>query len=299
MCTKLYNTQRKGVHRNMQEMIASLAAVVITIGSVLGGAGEAPDTKPQPTAAVYSNLYDQPTQKAVADQLMEKGVSKEQADTLVSWIEDYNSRVKAPGLPEGFVPMQGNTVEYSSVPPKEQPDGTFLSEANCRLTAFLLMRNMVETNAKNDVQDTYLLFDLEAIDGEKQFAMKAADRANYVTLFSWVKVAGEKTLEGHVSRIQKAWQERAIGIKEGAGLSLIEIYLHEPFEDVRFVGHTGVLMDTGDGLLFVEKYGPTAPFQATKLVDRQALKAYLLARPDLYGDGTELAPIVMENGKVI
>ena len=72
-----------------------------------------------------------------------------------------------------------------------------------------------------------------------------------------------------------------------------------PLDGVRFVGHTGVLMETEDGLLFVEKYGPAGPFQATKFESRNALEHYLLARPDLYGDETELPPIVLENGKMM
>ena len=58
-------------------------------------------------------------------------------------------------------------------------------------------------------------------------------------------------------------------------MSLIEVYLHSPFDGVRFVGHTGVLMETEDGLLFVEKYGPAGPFQATKFESRNALEHYL------------------------
>ena len=56
---------------------------------------------------------------------------------------------------------------------------------------------------------------------------------------------------------------------------------------------------TKDGLLFVEKYSAMDPFQATYFKDRAELKEYLLARPDLYGDKTELAPIIMENGNVM
>ena len=74
------------------------------------------------------------------------------------------------------------------------------------------------------------------------------------------------------------------------------MYLHSTFDDVRFVGHTGILVETENGLLFVEKFGPNAPFQATKFQSREELATYLLARPDLYGDQTELPPIVMENG---
>lgn len=58
-------------------------------------------------------------------------------------------------------------------------------------------------------------------------------------------------------------------------------------------------MDTNDGLLFVEKYGPDTPFQATKFHNREELKKYLLARPDLYGEKDEVAPIITENNKVI
>ena len=77
------------------------------------------------------------------------------------------------------------------------------------------------------------------------------------------------------------------------------MYLHVPEDQARFVGHTGVLVETKEGLLFVEKYSALAPFQATYFKDRAELKTYLLERPDLYGDGSELDPIVMENGGVM
>lgn len=109
---------------------------------------------------------------------------------------------------------------------------------------------------------------------------------------------GTKTLEEHEEKIQEAWKERNIQIR-GDKLSLVCVYLHAPEDQARFVGHTGVLAETEEGLLFVEKYSSLAPFQATYFKDRAALKDYLLARPDLYGDETELAPIVTENGTVM
>ena len=93
-------------------------------------------------------------------------------------------------------------------------------------------------------------------------------------------------------------EKRAVEIT-GDKLSLICVYLHSPEDKVRFVGHTGILAETKNGLLFVEKYGPMAPFQATRFQSRDELKEYLLARKDLYGDATELAPIVTENGEVM
>ena len=129
--------------------------------------------------------------------------------------------------------------------------------------------------------------------------MSEEDRTNFAALFNWVPLEGADSEEAHLEKIRQAWQDREIRINAAEGVSLITVYLHSSFDDARFVGHTGVLLEEEDGLLFVEKYGPAAPFQATRFEDRAQLKAYLLARPDLYGEEEELAPIVLENGAVM
>ena len=102
---------------------------------------------------------------------------------------------------------------------------------------------------------------------------------------------GAANQEEHLARIEEAWSERGIQVDSAKGMSLIEVYLHSPFDGVRFVGHTGVLMETEDGLLFVERsMARLVLFQATKFESRNALEHYLLARPDLYGDETEAPP---------
>ncbi len=146
--------------------------------------------------------------------------------------------------------------------------------------------------------DTILMFDIEAIDTYEPFRLEEAARSNFISLFNWVPVKETSTLEEHIQKIQEAWKGREIQIA-GKGVSLISVYVHNPFDEVRFVGHTGVLVETGDGLLFVEKYGPALPLQASKFQNREQLKKYLLSRPDLYGDETELEPIVMENDTVL
>ena len=142
------------------------------------------------------------------------------------------------------------------------------------------------------------MFDIDAIDTMPEYRLTKEERADFLTLFNQVSVEGTSTLEENEKKIQEAWKERDIQIS-GDKLSLISVYLHAPEDQARFVGHTGVLADTKEGLLFVEKYSAMDPFQATYFKDRAELKDYLLARPDLYGDKTELAPIIMENGNVM
>ena len=81
-------------------------------------------------------------------------------------------------------------------------------------------------------------------------------------------------------------------------VSLICVYLHAPEDQARFVGHAGCWRNRERACCF-EKYNISLPFQATYFRDREELKQYLLSRGDLYGDETELAPIVTENEKIL
>ncbi len=246
----------------------------------------------------HAYLVDTKTQKEIKSLLEKHGVTTEQSDILISWANDYNSRITSKPLKEGFI--SGQEVDYNTIfiENKEAEDGYIYPEANCRLTSYLLMKNMIETNKKQISDDTFLVFDIEAIDSYEPFYMNKDERDNFITLFNWVPMEDAKTLEEHKEKIKNAWKDRDIKIN-GNDISLITVYLHSTFDDVRFVGHTGVLIEEKNELIFIEKYGPIYPFKTTKFKDRDDLKEYLLSRPDLYGDETELEPIVMENDKVI
>lgn len=298
-----------------------IIAVCLTAVLLFAGCSKAPEQADMETKQeiVYSNLADEASQKEVAALLTEHGISKEQAEVFMDWVTDFNGRVSEGKLAGGFQPMEETGVSYDTLNvdyktideaktmPEEEQAGTaedlmvseeIAPEANCRLTSYLLMQPWIQTNGKQLEHDTILMFDIEAIDTYAPFHMEEADRSNFISLFNWIPLEGADTLEAHIAKIQQAWKEREIQIT-GDGISLINVYLHNSFDDTRFVGHTGVLLESADGLLFVEKYGPAYPFQATKFQNREQLKTYLLARPDLYGDETELKPIVMENGMVI
>lgn len=267
---------------------------------LLAGCGKAPDApSPDPEGILYSNLADPASQKRVTQLLEAHGVPAEQTGQLMAWAEDFNGRVEDP-LPEGFQPMGESGPDYTKVllPYREEEHGEPIPEANCRLTSFLLMKHNVTTNGTYPEGDFYLLFDVEAIDQYEPFHLSQEELRTYRSLFTWVPLQGAATLEDHISAIQTAWKERDIHIS-GEGISLVNVYLHAPMDEVRFVGHTGVLMDTEEGLFFVEKYGPIFPFQVTKFQNREELVTYLLSRPDLYGDETELPPIVMENDRLL
>ena len=244
---------------------------------------------------MYSNMQDTKSREEVFSELKKHNVSDNQINKLNEWMDDFNSYVKDGLLSNGFKKMDGDLVDYSTLELKDMPS----YYVNCRLTSFMIMKNALTTNCKPDDSDTYLMLDLDAIDTDKPISMTEQEKLNYTTLFNWIPLDDAKTLEQHEEKIETALKDRDIKIDESKGLSIINIYVHSTFDNVRFVGHTGVLMDTDNGLLFVEKYGPDTPFQATKFHNREELKKYLLARPDLYGEKDEVAPIITENNKVI
>ncbi len=284
----------------MKRIALLLTLTLFCVGCSNNQIEQPPHSSVDEQGAMYSNLVDESSQKEVADLLKSRGVTKEQTDTLLSWVDDFNSRVTSGQLPEGFRVMENHGVSYAGLIAawKESESGEVLPEANCRLTSYLLMKHLIQTNGKKEDQDTFLMFDIEAIDTYEPFYLSKEERRNFISLFSWVPVNETSTVEEHIANIQTAWKDREIQIN-GEGISLVTVYLHSSFDEVRFVGHTGVLLEGEDGLLFVEKYGPIYPFQATKFSDREELKQYLLGRADLYGDETELEPIVMENDQLI
>ena len=244
---------------------------------------------------MYSNMQDTKSREEVFSELKKHNVSDNQINKLIEWMDDFNSYVKDGQLSNGFKKMDGDLVDYSTLELKDMPS----YYVNCRLTSFMIIKNALTTNCKPDNSDTYLMLDLDAIDTDKQISMTNQEKLNYTTLFNWIPLDDAKTLDQHKEKIETALKDRDIKIDESKGLSIINIYVHSTFDNVRFVGHTGVLMDTDNGLLFVEKYGPDTPFQATKFHNREELKKYLLAKPDLYGEKDEVAPIITENNKVI
>ncbi|MGO0807504.1 DUF4300 family protein, partial [Clostridioides difficile] len=41
-----------------------------------------------------------------------------------------------------------------------------------------------------------------------------------------------------------------------------------------FIGHTGICIKTKNGILFLEKYGVTSPYQVTKFKNKEDVKNY-------------------------
>ena len=245
----------------------------------------------QKTNIRYSNQINHAVYEAFQDC---KDIEK-----VRNWSNEFNSIALDYSFPQGFVSMPREGVDYDSLlMDTKQEAYSYLQWLNCRLTAFTLLKDKIHTNNAGTSTDTWLMFDLEAIDTVSEYAFLKRDQKKFETVFNNVSVHGNDTVKEQAQTIQQAWNDRGIKIHSNH-LSLITVWVHSPEDQVRFVGHTGVLAHTKEGLLFLEKYSSMAPFQATYFQNRSELKKYLLSRKDLYGDSKELKPIVMENKIIV
>lgn len=170
------------------------------------------------------------------------------------------------------------------------------SDADCRMTAFLLLEGLISAReAEEDYAGSYLMFDLEAIDTAERYESLRGRRALFTTLF------GDKPVpEGEAPEavFEKVWRERGISLSL-PGVKLLSLVIMDPAERTVFVGHTGLLAEREEGLLFVEKIAFEQPYQATKASGLQDLLALLAQRPEYFGGPDEPGPFVYLNGNYI
>lgn len=198
--------------------------------------------------AVYTNLGDDKTQEEIQNLLLEAGVEQKTNDEFITWVKDYNSSVTSQALPvAGYKNLGKDPLDYSEFMVKEQfrEDGTMVSGMNCRLTSYLLFNQFMETKQKLTDNDPYLMFDVECIEKNKRF--ENFEKEKFVTIFEPIVVKAESSLQEQEDAIQAAWKERGITIQDNEKISLITMYLHDNYENKRFVGHTGVMLNLKDG----------------------------------------------------
>ncbi|WP_195986020.1 DUF4300 family protein [Clostridium sp. D33t1_170424_F3] len=242
----------------------------------------------------YSNLKDDASKVEVRQFLESAGINTGYVDSLFAAVDDYNTLDASLSQNIGFVEASLQDPEYSGI---EWPGDRDYYDANCRVTAFALMRDLI-TAVQPQTADSFAAYDQEIIGQNPWYQLNDAEQGNFFALIDAVAV--EPTTDFNVVRegFLKEWQTRGITFSSGP-VSLISVIVHSELDNIAFIGHCGVLVDNGTQLLFLEKYGPAQPYQATLLKDRGELKTYLMSRfQNFYTEGVSAKPFLLENDSV-
>ncbi|MEG0855354.1 MAG: DUF4300 family protein [Terrisporobacter sp.] len=253
----------------------------------------------------YSNLIDNPTQDQVRDILIDNKIDKEDADYFIKLVKDYNDKSHINKLgtsKEGFTSIKTQQVQYDEGSLGEIWDYNKLNymDFNCRLTSFTLFKDFIKSEEKFKGDDINLMFDIDAIENNPISKFTKEETNKFINLYASISVENSQDVEKHAQSIIKEWEKRKISFVDNSKISMINVFLHAPEDENVFVGHTGILIKTKEGLLFIEKYGPSLPYQVSKFKDKEELKTYLMDRLDVNtADNEASKPIIMENDKNI
>ena len=94
------------------------------------------------------------------------------------------------------------------------------------------------------------------------------------------------------------WEDYGISIDNG-NVSLISVVMHDEYDDLLFVGHTGVLINLDDKYLFIEKLAFEMPYQITVIKSPQDLKELFSKRANYFSFEGANGPYVYQNDKLI
>lgn len=274
---------------NKVKIIAVFLVFAMTLGACKG-TKTAENTKIP--AATY--MGGDNTLAEVRKELSAAGVSH--VDTFEEWVSDFaDTAGKEAKLEDNWSAPEKLNADISKCMDGWEDYHDF-SDADCRMTAFLLLDGLLKADStEENYQGTYLMFDTEAIDSVERYALLREHKDMFTTLF------GEKSIvdEAHPeTTFSDSWKQYGYQI-DNDKISLVSVVIQDPYEKVVFVGHTGILIKCEDYYLFVEKIAFEQPYQVTKVNSMDELLTMLSARPEYFGEEGEAGPFVYNNGEYV
>ncbi|NCB93996.1 MAG: DUF4300 family protein [Clostridia bacterium] len=230
-------------------------------------------------------------------------MDQESADRFIEITKQFSDTLgEMKGAAEGFT-----TIEDASKPfyDNEYIGMTFdeklgFDDQNCRLTAYSLSHGLYTVSEDNSfVYDDSLYGDLEILKLNKNLKFSDEDLDKYKVLFSDVPTEESADTSVHAQNVAEVWEERGITFDTDAKAQLITIMLNDPERKTIYAGHAGVLFETEEGYLLIEKLSQYTPFVAAKFTDLESLNAYLLSEVSGFGQEGASDPFVMRNDALL
>ena len=281
--------RRNSSIKNKVKSIAVLLVFAMILSACKG-------TKPAENTKIPAATYmgGDNTLAEVKKELDAAGVSH--VDTFEEWVSDFaNTAGKKAKLEDTWSEPDKLNADISKCMDGWEDNHDF-SDADCRMTAFLLLDGLLKADStEENYQGTYLMFDTEAIDSVERYALLRENKDMFTTLFGEKSIVDETHPE---TTFSDAWNHYGYRI-DSDQISLISVVIQDPYENVVFVGHTGILIKCDGYDLFVEKIAFEQPYQVTKVNSMDELLTMLSARPEYFGEEGEAGPFVYNNGEYV
>ena len=277
--------------QNKTQTAIKLSAVIMVISMMLSACEETVQKQKMPVATYMGGNN---TITEVCEELSRAGASH--VDTFQEWAADFaDSAGKSAELEDVWSNPEKMKADIGKCMDGWEQNHDY-SDADCRMTAFLLLDGILHAESTEDnYEGTYLMFDTEAIDNADRYEIIKENKDMFTTLYGEKSVTDDKHPE---TTFSDSWKQYGFQI-DSDRISLFSIVIYDQYSDVIFVGHTGILIKYNDYYLFVEKIAFEQPYQATKVHTMDELLNILSLRPEYFGEEGEAGPYVYNNGEYI
>lgn len=277
--------------QNKIKITMRLSAAMVFLSMLLCACTEASRNQEMP-AATYMGGKD--TIAGICEELESAGASH--VDTFREWTTDFaDTAGKNAGLEDSWSDPGKMKADIGKCMDGWEQNHDY-SDADCRMTAFLLLDGVLRAEStEGSYEGTYLMFDTEAIDNVDRYESIKENKNMFTTLYGEKNVTDGSRPENTFS---DSWKHYGFQV-DSDRLSLLSIVIYDPYSDVVFVGHTGVLIKYSDYYLFIEKIAFEQPYQATKVHNMDELLDIMSLRPEYFGEEGEAGPFVYCNGEYL
>lgn len=252
---------------------------------------------------VYSNLIDEGTQTEINQLLKNVRLNENDVDRFINNVQDYNEIMgELSTSKQGFMSIQAWQVPYDMTVTQEKWDmysNSNYMDYNCRLTSFLLYKNYIHSTGTFNGDDNDLYMDINTIDHNPMVEYDAVEKEKFINFFAGISVSDTTDSHQLAEEITQEWKHRGISFINSPHVSMINIFLHQSSANEVFIEHSGILVQADEGFVFIEKYGPSLPYQVTNFNSRAGLTTYLMDRLSAYVLPGSPEPIIMENNEQI
>lgn len=290
---KLGYGMSKGNNMKRNKIAVLLVATVVCLCACGGNKSE----------ITYTNLTDTESIGTLEKLLTESGVPSENIAQIVGSVKDYNETIGTDLLRDKGTVDLGNPIsqyDEGAIDEKWQAKNDMFIGYNCRLTAFELMKDFIEVKDTSDANTSALFMDLDALSHAPDKYFDKAELKKFEAMYSVIETNSSTDSDEQYKVQQKYWNEIGVNFKNNDKISLVSVYIHNHFsekENELIVGHTGVLVDTGEDYVFFEKLSFQLPYQMIRFSSKAEVKDYLMKCYDTDTTGESAKPFVIENGE--
>ena len=252
----------------------------------------------------FSNMVAPAVQEELAEIMTDAGISAERQDVFFEHVNDFNSIVSQDSLAVEYEQAAIKDTKYDPYEMQEEWTEKSLDFMgyNCRITAFGLYGDYMTIPADSEIRDDMILIDKVPLEEDSSVLLDEDDLAQFSVLYSTIPTVNTKDVDVHVENMKKDWTKRGIEFIDNDKARLISVVFHESMseeENYLFIGHVGVLFDTGEKMYFVEKLAFQEPYQLTEFESRKQLSHYLMTKYDVDDGQPTARPFVMENDEIM